>query len=266
MKEIESSSEQNLFEYEFLPSKLDKISYRMTKNDSRELVPPEKLNSLPHSAIGLLKVTYNYNTVSYRTGVLIGENIVLTAGHNLFDPRRNPNKPNEILGSPLSLEFFPGLSENKSKFGKSEGKRIFFPMGYPKDNDEDYGIIILNESIGLKTGFMEMKIFEEDDKNNRILYNCGYPLNRSSNGNKVFYQYECKGKVQDIDEERGVIVSGIKSSYGQSGAGMFLEKEGKFYVVGVHVASSFDDENFYATMINKKRYRQIQSWIEESKK
>ena len=52
-------------------------------------------SSLPYSAIGLLKVLFNYNTVSYRAGVLIGKNIVLTAGHNLYDSRKNPNNPNE---------------------------------------------------------------------------------------------------------------------------------------------------------------------------
>ena len=41
-------------------------------------------------------------------------------------------------------------------------------------------------------------------------------------------------------------------------------KENKFYVIGVHVASSFDDRLFYATMINKKRYELIQEWIKQS--
>jgi hypothetical protein len=58
-------------------------------------------------------------------------------------------------------------------------------------------------------------------------------------------------------------VSRIKSSYGQSGAGLFFAKDNKYYVIGVHVASSFDDSLFYATMITKKRYEQIQTWIKE---
>ena len=65
-------------------------------------------------------------------------------------------------------------------------------------------------------------------------------------------------------ENSDVIVSGIKSSYGQSGAGLFFCKDNIFYVIGVHVASSFDDKLFYATMINKERFDQIQKWIKES--
>lgn len=263
--EKETQSLSQIFEFDFLPSKLDKISYRMTKNDSRSQIPFSKLSSPPYSSIGLLKVLYPLNIISYRTGVLIGENIVLTAGHNLFDSRRNPNNPKETLGSPIEIEFYPGLSQNKSIFGKSTCKKFYFPKNYPKDSRDDYGIIVLNENIGKKTGYFELKILDENDKNNHELYNCGYPLNRTTDGNKVFYQYQEKGRIDGIDEDSGVIVSGIKSSYGQSGAGMFLTKDNKFYVVGVHVASSFDDEQFYATMITKKRYQQIQKWIEESK-
>ena len=96
-----------------------------------------------------------------------------------------------------------------------------------------------------------------------LCYNCGYPLNKTTGDNNVFYQYEDKGKILEL-ENSDVIVSGIKSSYGQSGAGLFFCKDNKYYVIGVHVASSFDDKLFYATMINKKRFDQIQIWIQEN--
>ena len=83
--------EQFKNQYIFNPSKLDKIYYRITSNDKREKIPPEKISSPPYNAIGLLKMEYPHGIISYRTGVLIGENVVLTAGHNLFDPRKNPN-------------------------------------------------------------------------------------------------------------------------------------------------------------------------------
>ena len=250
-------------EYSFLPSKLDKISYRNTSNDNRTQIPPEKVSSLPYSAIGLLKMIYPHNTVSYRTGVLIGENIVLTAGHNLFDPRNNPNSPNELLGSPELIEFYPGLTNNKSNFEKCTSKHFFLPKNYPNVDKEDFGIIILKENIGKETGYLNLKAFNLDEDGNNEFYNCGYPLNRSTDNNKVFYQYEAKGGLIKTDEKKGIIVSRIKSSYGQSGAGLFFKKDNKYYVIGVHVASSFDDNLFYATMINKKRYEQIQNWIKE---
>ena len=251
-------------EYSFTASKLDKIYYRITSKDNRSKISQEQISSIPYSCIGLLKVIYPHEVVSYRTGVLIGENIVLTAGHNLYDPRNNPNSPTELLGSPESIEFYPGLTDNKTCFEKCTGKKFFFPKNYPKTDREDYGIIILNENIGKKTGYFNLKIFNEEEDGNNEFYNCGYPLNRTTNNNTVFYQYEAKGQLLKVDEKKGVLVSGIQSSYGQSGAGLFFKKDNKYYVIGIHVASSFDDTLFYATMVNKKRYEQIQSWISES--
>ena len=249
------------YNYSFNPSKLDKIYYKITSENCRIKIPEEKVSSFPYSAIGLLKVEYPHEIISYRTGVLISENIVLTAGHNLYDPRRNPNSPSDILGSPVNIEFYPGLTNNQSIFEKCEFKKFY--TNYRNKRDEDYGIIILKESIGKKTGFFELKIFNEKNDMSNICVNCGYPLNKTTGDNNVFYQYEDKGKILEL-ENSDVIVSGIKSSYGQSGAGLFICKDNKYYVIGVHVASSFDDKLFYATMINKKRFNQIQTWIQEN--
>ena len=208
-------------------------------------------------------MTYPKQTVSYRTGVLIGENVVLTAGHNLYDPRSNPNSPSEILGSPENIEFYPGLTNNKSNFEKCIGKKFYFPKNYPESDRDDFGIIILNEKIGRECGYLNLKVYNDKEDRNNEFYNCGYPLNKTTDNNRIFYQYQCKGELLKIDEKKGIIISRIKSSYGQSGAGLFFKKENKYYVIGVHVASSFDDSLFYATMINKKRYEQIQIWINQ---
>ena len=257
-------NQKNQYKYDFQPSKLDKISFRITSNDNRTMVSNENCSSLPYSAIGLLKIIYNHNAVSYRTGVLIAKNIVLTAGHNLYDSRKNPNNASEVLGNPVSIEFFPGLNDNSNIFGKADFEKFFYPKNFPKDGKEDYGIIVLKENIGEKTGYLDLTIFDEENINN-IFYNCGYPINKTTNNNTNFFLYESSGKLENANFERGIIVSGIKSSYGQSGAGLFYKKDSKFNVVGVHVASSFDDSLFYATMITSKRYNQIQKWIEESK-
>lgn len=113
------------YKYIFPPSELDKISYKKTNEDSRIKIPEEKISSFPYSSIGLLKVTYPHEVVSYRTGVLISKNIVLTAGHNLFDPRRNPKSSYEILGSPTNIEFYPGLTNNESIFEKCDCIKYF---------------------------------------------------------------------------------------------------------------------------------------------
>ena len=61
------------YKYDFSPSKLDKIYYKETSEDSRVKIPEEKVSLFPYNAIGLLKVTYPHDTVSYRTGILISK-------------------------------------------------------------------------------------------------------------------------------------------------------------------------------------------------
>ena len=49
--------------FTFSQSKLDKISYKKTSEDTRIKIPYEKLSSLPYSAIGLLKVEYPHKII-----------------------------------------------------------------------------------------------------------------------------------------------------------------------------------------------------------
>lgn len=254
--------QKNLFKYtyNFPKSELDKLYYKETNGDCRIKIPEEKISSFPYSAIGLLKMTYPHETVSYRTGVLISKNCILTAGHNLFDLRTNPNCRSELLESPVNIEFYPGITNNKSNYKFYEHKKFF--VDKKNIRKEDYGVIILKEPVEENIGFFNLKIFEEKNDMNNICYNCGYPFNKTTGDNNVFYQYEDKGKILEIENE-DVIVTGIKSSYGQSGAGLFFCKDNKYYVIGVHVASSFFDDRTYATMINQKRFEQIQSWIKD---
>ena len=254
--------EKNIFKYKytFSPSKLDNIYYHLTSEDCRVKIPKEKVSSFPYNAIGLLKVTYPHDTVSYRTGILISKNVILTAGHNLYDQRLNPNFPSDILGAPVNIEFYPGLTNNQSNFKKYEFKKFY--VDKKNIRKEDYGIIILKENVEENIDFFQLKIFDEKKDMNNLFFTCGYPLNKTEGENNIFYQYEDKGKIYELEGD-SVIVSGIKCSYGQSGSGLYFCKDNKYYVIGVHVASSFDDKLFYATMINKKRYDQIQEWINE---
>ena len=243
----------------FPQSKLDNTRNNPIKNDDRVKIA-STLN-LPYRAIGLLKLFFDYDIVSYRTGFLIKENVVLTAGHNIFDPRINPNKKDEILGKPSKIEFYPGLNENESEFQKYSSK-IFF---CDENKDEDYGIIIFEEKIVKKGEFIEIREFDRNF-DGRVFFVAGYPINKSliEKNNVIFEMWEGKGGIINYNMNTGIIATNIKSSYGQSGSGlMFFDKnDKKFYCVGVHVASNLKESEFYSTMITKKRFEKIQKWIE----
>lgn len=260
----------NLNSFSFQQSKIDVISFRATSNDNRYPIPIELCSLMPYCAIGLLKMTYKEDSISYRTGFLIGKNVILTAGHNLYDSRRNPNKIDEFLGNPLKIEFYRGLTNNQSVFKPISGEyKIYYPKDYPKKRNEDYGIIIFKENIVENDDeYFKVKIFNEMEDNEREYYCCGYPLNRTTEDNTVYHLYESKGLITEIDTMTGSLTTNIKSSYGQSGSAMYYKGEdGKFYVVGIHVASStMNDDIYFSTMITKKRNNQINKWIDEFNK
>lgn len=258
------------FDFVFHKSELDKIYWRFTLNDNRYQIKENENSIFPNSAIGLLKIEYCNEIVSYRTGILIGENVILTAGHNLHDNRKNPKEPTLILGEPTKIEFYPGLNKNKSKFNVcNKIKAFYYPSDFKKKPNEDYGIIILSENIGKETGYFHLQIFDETIINSKEkFFITGYPLNKTENDNTTFIQYKAEGKIYNLDREKGIITHNIKSSYGESGSGFcyFDSELNKYFVIGVHVASNaFNDDEFYSTMITKKRFTQIQKWINESK-
>lgn len=251
----------------FPQSKLDNTRNNPINNDNRIKIS-SPLNS-PYCAIGLLKLYFNYDTISYRTGFLIKENVVLTAGHNIFDSRINPNKKDEILGKPIKIEFYPGLNENESEFKKYESKKFFYDKeNFPK-KEEDYGIIIFDEKIVKNGEFIEIKEFDKN-LDGRVFFVAGYPINKSlidkDKNNIIFEMWEGKGGIINYNINNGIIATNIKSSYGQSGSGLmyFDNNDKKFYCVGIHVASNIMENEFYSTMITKKRFEKIQKWINEN--
>ncbi|MBE6673577.1 MAG: hypothetical protein E7596_00555 [Ruminococcaceae bacterium] len=123
------------------------------------------------------------NLVRKGTGFLVGPNLLMTAGHNLYgditkdefeDNIDNPSFPDEII-------IYPGASLITSN-------NVVAPYGYTKvescyiqkefyesiEIDYDWGICVLEDNIGEKTGWLEMSLTPEtiiDDSISII----GYP-------------------------------------------------------------------------------------------
>jgi len=100
----------------------------------------------PYSVHGLFVFKFN-NIENWGTGTLIGPNIVLTAGHNLYSHKFKAYADLE------SMQFLPGINGQVLPFGFVEVQKYFISPNYPKDGKEDYGILILKEPIGEITGY-----------------------------------------------------------------------------------------------------------------
>lgn len=261
--------ENNIFE--FKKSKFDILRVEKNiKKDKRKFV--NDTSKFPYSAIGLLKLEFNEEVISYRTGLLISKNIVLTAGHNLYEKREYPK--GKILGSPKNIIFYPGLNKNKSKFKSYESSNFFFPQEFKennKDNNlneflEDYGFIIFKENISEE--YFELKEF--DEKKNYSFYICGYPLNKSENDYTIFNMYIGKGEYHPNKERCKYIKSSeflysrdLYISYGQSGSGIcYIDKNNKHCVCGIMVRGNDKMGNYYGALITDRKMKYIKNIID----
>ena len=193
--------------------------------------------------------------------------VVLTAGHNLYDHKSKKKA--------FSVEYIPCPNENKLKFGNYNVKEFFFCENFINDEDEDYGILILEKKenefcLGLYTGFFGLKIVDKlEDLEKKYISVFGYPGDKAENadfneetknkGNEMWGMgYKVDQENTEFDEN-GIIQHYCDTYKGQSGSPLLLRKGNNYFVIGIHV---YGENNYNgAVLITEERLRNIQNWI-----
>jgi len=102
----------------------------------------------PHSVHGVVSMCFPGESLpSWGTGTLIGPNVVLTAGHNLYDFKK------KVYAELKSLQFLPRMNGQFLPFGLTTVEQYFVSPDYIKEEKEDYGILIVKEPVGEMTGY-----------------------------------------------------------------------------------------------------------------
>lgn len=131
-------------------------------------------------------------------GTLIDENLVLTAGHCVLDPKTHERFPTTTA---RSFIFEPGHTGGTSDdptgvdyvhwlAGKDRG------LGTDGDDDQDWAILELHEPVGRKYGWMKIKPFIDDiaysnDDLAKTYISAGYPIDRDE-GNTLSIHDSCR--------------------------------------------------------------------------
>ncbi|MBL0941710.1 MAG: patatin-like phospholipase family protein [Alphaproteobacteria bacterium] len=178
------------------------------------------------------------------SGVLIGPNHVLTAGHNIYDHEKG-GWAKEIIFTPCQ--------HNKSKpFGEARGiiLKTFnkWINGKGKEYEYDMGLIILDNAIGYKAGWAGLiSLNDEFYESSREFRIAGYPnkgvkIQKQQGKYKIksAQMYEHSGRVKEYKKKR--LYYEINTRYGQSGSPILARIKRKdgveglkgYYVVGVH--------------------------------
>ena len=235
------------------PRNKQKPEEEKSSQDGRKKI--EITDQWPYSAHGVVAVKFNEEGHwGTGTGTLIGPNIVLTAAHNLYNHQQKSYAKLE------SMEFIPGMNGDMLPFGSCKVKRYFLLPIYVEQKKEDFGLLILEENIGEKTGYFGIAVVDQQDVQSRRINITEYLAHEGEGKGNTYEMWSFEDRVACIDGDN--LSYPIDIYEGQSGGGVWYEEEDKRFIVGIHGLENNDGNK--GTIITKERYQQIREWIAEA--
>lgn len=223
---------------------------------STEHITIENPTVWPYSVHGRLLTSCQGHTY-IGSGILIGPQLVLTAAQNVY--KRYSNR--EVDKN--SMKFLPGMNGSYCPFGLVEVVEIYYPKRFVNTGKDDYALIVLKKSIGDATGYYGVKEFERDELEGKIGYMYGYEACISNRDYKFQCLWQTSGAIE-IDSYRDMIHHRLDTSEGQSGSGLFIIQDDKYYVVGIHIHSSNRvNISNQAVYLNQSRIQKIKGWVKD---
>lgn len=195
---------------------------------------------MPYSAIIYLEVEFPNKTQNDRaTAFLISENVALTTAHNLYDEAEGGwAEIKQIVPGKNGASFF------NNPYGSCDAIEIVVsaPWYESRNIDYDWGLILLDESIGSETGYLGFQFIPRSMIGMNVILT-GYP-----NASEYrYYQWTHSGVIEipdlyaDLPQENldyfyeYIITYEIDASGGQSGAPIYyLSDAGSWIAVGIH--------------------------------
>ncbi len=162
------------------------------------------------------------------TGVLVAPNVVLTAAHVIHHP---------TLGLANTIEVVPGLNRTDLPFGSMISTNYRYPGKWTEkfDQEFDFGLVVLSQSIGNNIGYVGYAAVP-DDKFGEIspVTIVGYPNDLPSKKDPLagMIQYEHMDNIMNVTPV--IIEYNIDTAGGQSGSPILALINGEIYIVGIH--------------------------------
>ncbi len=197
----------------------------------------------PYSAIVLLEVKWGLLSTSYATGFMISDNVAVTAAHALYKKDK---------GWPISVKVYPakdGYGILNNPYGSSRVKKAGVCTQWqeyidssseenPTYSKEDWGAVVLKESLGEETGVISIKCPTNNEllaaTNDETVKVCGYY--NTSEILPAYHQYEMNGNISAFTDD--YIYYAIDTYDGQSGSPVLNEDN---VAIGVHFGNALND-------------------------
>ena len=214
----------------------------------------------PFRCFGQLEC-YNGDKFFGGSAVLVGPHHALTAAHNAYDLETGTWRTNILMHC--------GLNGDLAPFDEVRAVRVYMPVQYVREKNEDYDIalLILNRSIGLHIGWLGC-LFTKGDTilSQNDIHVTGYP--GGEEGKNFKHLWTMANKAKSIEGEK--IRYMIPTAGGNSGSPVWLtiitDEGNKPVVVGIHThgESKLGSGNS-GVRLTEYKFRRLVEWVGHTK-
>jgi glutamyl endopeptidase len=201
-------------------------------------------------AIAALRITARDGSQWIGTGWFISPRTLVTAGHCVFikgsgDPDRD--------GWVTSIDVVPGRNGISRPLGSATSTTFWSVRGWTErgDQNHDYGAILLDEPLGLTTGWFGYGVFEDSHLVGAPAHVTGYPGDKPSG---TLWHHSLP--IASVSEPK--VFYAIDTAGGESGTAVYLLEDGLPIAVAVHAYGGSVSNS--GTRITQEVYRNLRQW------
>jgi len=220
--------------------------------DRRTRITPT--HEFPNSIHGHMIMKFGNGKSYVGSGVMVGPNHVLTAGHNICSHTFREGWASQVT-------FIPAQDEQKAPFGKVEGAVLLALKGWrdQRKPEFDLGMVVLGEPIGYRTGWGGLFCASDELLLLQNIRITGYPGDKGEGENRSTQMWTMNHKAKRLTLE-GIEYT-IDTIEGQSGSAIWTNLAGYpgFHVIGIHTHGG---EINRGTRLSHQKIKTVLSWMD----